>query len=50
MANIGGLLGPLFIGFVVHRTGVYTAAMQGLGLLMAASAAAVWYMQRWGLP
>jgi hypothetical protein len=43
------LIGPLFIGFVVHHTGVYTAAMQGLGLLVAGAAAIVWHMQRWGV-
>ncbi|KAI8473403.1 MAG: major facilitator superfamily domain-containing protein [Monoraphidium minutum] len=49
VANVGGLVGPLFIGFVVHRTGVYTVAMFGLGMLLAVSASLAWFMQRWGL-
>lgn len=49
VANIGGLMGPMFIGFVVHHTGVYTTAMQGLGVLLACSASLVWSMQKWGL-
>lgn len=34
---------------IVHHTGVYTTALQGLGLLMAGCSALLWYMQRWGL-
>jgi len=49
VANLGGLIGPVLIGLVVHHTGVYTAAMHGLGLLMAGSAAMVWRCQHWGL-
>jgi hypothetical protein len=49
VANVGGLLGPLLVGFVVHQTGVYTTAMQGLGLMVAGAAALVWRMQKWGL-
>ncbi|GBF97443.1 MFS transporter [Raphidocelis subcapitata] len=49
VANVGGLVGPLSIGWLVHTTGVYTVAMQGLGLLMACAACLVWWMRRWGL-
>lgn len=49
VSNVGGLIGPMFIGLVVHHTGVYTIAMHGLGLLLAVAASLVWYMQRWGL-
>ena len=49
VANIGGLIGPVFVGFAVHHTGVYSAAMAGLGLLLLGAAALVWRMRAWGL-
>jgi ACS family tartrate transporter-like MFS transporter len=47
VGNLGGIVGPWLIGAVVHHTGVYTAAMQVLGVLVAAAAGMVYSMRHW---
>jgi MFS family permease len=37
VANIGGVVGPWILGYMVQRTGSYTSAVQVLGLLLCAS-------------
>lgn len=48
-ANLGGLLGPWLIGTIVQQTGLYTLAMQVLGVLICMSGALVWSMRKWNL-
>lgn len=45
--NLGGLVGPALIGRVVQATGNAGAALQLLGLALAAAGALAWWMRRW---
>jgi nitrate/nitrite transporter NarK len=49
VGNVGGLLGPWLIGRVVEATGGYAAALQALGLMVAAAGCLSWSFRRWKL-
>jgi sugar phosphate permease len=47
VANLGGLIGPFMVGRLVQLTGVYSTAMQALGLCIVCAGSLAWYMKRW---
>jgi nitrate/nitrite transporter NarK len=49
VGNVGGLLGPWLIGRVLEATGGYAAALQALGLMVAAAGCLTWSFRRWKL-
>jgi nitrate/nitrite transporter NarK len=49
VGNVGGLVGPWLIGRVVEATGGYAAALQALGLMVAAAGCLSWSFRRWRL-
>lgn len=49
VGNVGGLLGPWAVGWLVQRTGSYSASMQALGLCLLVATAITSYTKRWGL-
>lgn len=46
VGNLGGLVGPWLIGKVVEATGMYAAALQLLGCMLALAAGVCWWMYR----
>ena len=47
IGNLGGVVGPFMVGRLVQLTGVYSTAMQALGLCIISAGSLAWYMKRW---